>query len=91
MRIVNFPRFIIAMAIFACILSFFISMATNKVFSASPVEYETIVVSAGDTLWSIALDIEGDVKANIYDIKKINKLNNPIIYEGQELLIPIKK
>lgn len=91
MRIVNFPRFIIAMSIFACILSFIISMATNKVFSASPVEYETIVVSAGDTLWSIALDIEGDVKANIYDIKKINKLNNPIIYEGQELLIPIKK
>ena len=91
MKIVNFPRFIISISILACVISFIISMATTKVFSASLIEYDKIVVSAGDTLWSIALNLDGNVKENIYDIKKVNNLSNSIIYEGQELLIPIKK
>lgn len=91
MKIVNFPRFIISISLLACLISFVISMATTKVFSASPVEYDKIVVSAGDTLWSIALDLDGDIKENIYNIKKVNKLIDPIIYEGQELLIPIQE
>lgn len=91
MRITNFPRFIIAMSIFACIISFIISLATNIVFSKSPVEYDKVVVANGDTLWSIAMNVKGNVKENVYDIKKVNGLNSSIIYEGQELLVPIKK
>lgn len=91
MKIVNFPRFIISISIIVCILSFFISMTTSKVFSATPIEYESIVVSEGDTLWGIALKLEGDISENIYNIKEINNLDGAIIYEGQELFIPIKK
>ena len=91
MKIVNFPRFIVAISRLACVASFFISMATAQVFSAEPVEYNSIIVAKGDTLWSIASKLEGNTKANIYDIQIKNDLNGSIIYEGQELLVPIKK
>lgn len=88
MRIVNLPRFIISMIIIVCILSFITSMLTTKVFSATPIQYENIVVSEGDTLWSIANNIGGNVNKNIYEIKRINRLESSIIYVGQELKIP---
>lgn len=88
MRIVNLPRFIISMIIIVCILSFITSMLTTKVFSAAPIQYENIVVSEGDTLWSIANNIGGNVNKNIYEIKRINRLESSMIYIGQELQIP---
>lgn len=91
MKIVNFPRFIVAISIFACLVSFIMSMATSQVFSAEPLEYNSIVVAKGDTLWGIASKLDGDTKENIYNIQIKNDLNGSIIYEGQELLVPIKK
>lgn len=88
MRIVNLPRFIISLTVIVLILSFFTSFLTNKVFSATPITYDEIVVSEGDTLWSIAMSLEGNINKNIYEIKKVNGLDNSIIYIGQELLIP---
>ena len=88
MKIVNLPRFIISMIIIVCILSFITSMLTTRVFSAAPIQYDSIVVSEGDTLWSIANNIGGNVNKNIYEIKEINNLENSIIYVGQELKIP---
>ncbi len=89
MKIVNIPRFIFSLAIIICIISFLISMATNTVFSAEIPKYSEITVSAGDTIWSIAIDIGGNVEKNIYEIKKINNLKNSMIYVGQTLLVPI--
>lgn len=88
MKIVNLPRFIVSMTIIVCIISFVMSMLTNVVFSASPVEYETIIVAEGDTLWSIASSLEGNVRENIYNIKEVNNLDSSMIYVGQELLVP---
>lgn len=88
MRIVNLPRFIISMIIIVCVLSFITSMLTTKVFSATPIQYDNITVSEGDTLWSIANSIDGNINKNIYEIKKINNLESSIIYVGQELKIP---
>ena len=88
MKIVNLPRFIISMIIIVCILSFITSMLTTRVFSAASIQYDSIVVSEGDTLWSIAKNIGGNVNKNIYEIKEINNLENSIIYVGQELKIP---
>ena len=88
MKIVNLPRFIISMSIIVFVISFFMSMLTSVVFSASPVEYDSIIVSEGDTLWSIASSIEGNVRENIYTIKKINNLDSSMIFVGQELLVP---
>ncbi|MBR3888283.1 MAG: LysM peptidoglycan-binding domain-containing protein [Clostridia bacterium] len=88
MKIVNLPRFIVSMTIIVCIISFVMSMLTNVVFSASPIEYATIVVAEGETLWSIASSLEGNVRENIYNIKEANNLTSSIIYVGQELLVP---
>ena len=88
MKIVNLPRFIISMIIIVCILSFITSMLTTRVFSAASIQYDSIVVSEGDTLWSIANNIGGNINKNIYEIKEINNLENSIIYVGQELKIP---
>ena len=88
MKIVNLPRFIVSMTIIVCIISFVMSMLTSVVFSASPIEYETIIVAEGDTLWSIANALEGNVRENIYNIKEVNNLESSMIYVGQELLVP---
>ena len=90
MRIKNLKRFIISMTILFTIISFLCSLLTNKVFSYTVSEYEKIVVSKGDTLWSIASELNGDIRENIYEIKKINNLKTSYIYEGQELQLPIK-
>lgn len=88
MKIVNLPRFIVAVTIITCVLSFIVSMITVKVFSASPEVYDNMIVSEGDTIWSIASQIKGDINKNVYEIKKINNLKNSIIYVGQELQVP---
>ncbi len=88
MKIVNLPRFIVAVTIITCVLSFIVSMITVKVFSASPEVYDNVIVSEGDTIWSIASQIKGDINKNVYEIKKINNLKNSIIYVGQELQVP---
>lgn len=89
MRIKNLKRFIISMTILFTIISFLCSLLTNKVFSYTLPKYEKIVVSKGDTLWSIASELNGNIRENIYKIKKINNLETSYIYEGQELQIPI--
>mgnify|MGYP006286632275 CR=1 FL=1 len=54
-------------------------------------EYKVINVSEGDTLWDIALenDFEGDIRQYIYEIKKVNNLNESTIYSGSSIKIPI--
>lgn len=88
MKIINMPRFITFLTILICLSSFIMSMETNKVFSATSIEYNEITVSEGDTLWSIAIELDGNIKENIYDIKKINGLDSSMIYPGQVLKIP---
>ena len=46
------------------------------------------MVSQGDTLWSIASGLKGNVNENIYNIKKLNNLDSSNIFIGQELVIP---
>lgn len=65
-------------------------------FSYKEVEYREMYVSNGDTLWEIAKSekdknqyYEGkDIREIIFDIKKVNNLQNSDIYEHQRLLIP---
>lgn len=89
MRIKNKSRFIISMTIIFLGVFFLISMITNKVFSHEDIRYKKICVSNGDTLWSIASELDGNINKNIYEIKKVNNLEKSNLYIGQELLIPI--
>ena len=88
MRIKNKKRFILSLTVLFALISFLCSMVTSKVFSHTAQEYKEIVVSEGDTLWSIASKLDGNINENIYKIRKINNLNDSYIYAEQELIIP---
>lgn len=50
-------------------------------------EYKTYTVMPGETLWSIAGDIESDkdIREIIYTIKKDNGITESVVYSWQEL------
>ncbi len=88
MRIKNMKRFITFLTILFIGISFLTNMFLNKVFSHEQEKYQSIMVSQGDTLWSIASGLKGNVNENIYNIKKLNNLDSSNIFIGQELVIP---
>ena len=82
MRIVNKKRFILAiMILIALIITLFSNCLAGK-----KVETEDLVVSTGDTLWSIACEYKKDgqdVREYIYELRKLNNLENCTIYPEQ--------
>lgn len=51
---------------------------------------ESYIVQPGDTLWKIGLENKAenqDIREYIYDIKKINNLDNSNLDQGQEIKI----
>ena len=45
-------------------------MFLYKVFSHEEQKYKNVVVCKGETLWSIAKELDGNVNENIYNIQK---------------------
>ena len=88
MRIKNMKRFLTFLTILFVGVSFLTNMFFNIVFSHQEKNYKSITVCQGETLWSIASNLKGNINKNIYDIKKLNNLNNSNLYIGQELVIP---
>lgn len=52
--------------------------------------YSEYVVQAGDTIWNIAREcnMQQDIRKTVFNIRIKNKLDSPIIFPGQTLLIP---
>lgn len=88
MRIKSMPRFILFLTVLFFAISFLTNMFLYKVFSHEEQLYKEVVVCKGETLWSIAKDLNGNVNENIYNIKKLNNLSNSNLYVGQRLVIP---
>lgn len=96
MKIVNTKKFIrslILILLISFILSFILVKST---FSYTNVEYKTLYIKNGDTLWSIANSLQStdyyrgkDIRFIISDIKEINNLKNSNISINQKLKIPI--
>ncbi|WP_183163739.1 cell division suppressor protein YneA [Alteribacter keqinensis] len=57
-------------------------------------EYDTIVVSEGDTLWTIASDLQHELNSNketiVGWIADHNDIDGAIIIAGQKLTVPVK-
>jgi LysM repeat protein len=92
MRIVNKKRFITAIGVIAIIILIIMMLISAAVKDMPKYEenHKTIYVSKNETLWSIAEEYKKpnqDVREYIYEIKKINDMDNSIIFEGQELII----
>ena len=56
--------------------------------------YTTVYVKPGDTVWQIASKYttdKDDVREVVFEIRKINKLdNNAHVYPGQALKVPVR-
>lgn len=64
----------------------------NTKYSANDKKFKKVIVVQGDTLWKIAaeLELKQDIRKTVYEIRKINDIT-PLIYEGQEILVPVQE
>lgn len=72
-------------------LAGFVSASDGKEAQAA---YHMVTVEAGQTLWEIAKDYlpaeEDDLRDYVAKIREVNALEDPIIYPGQQLLLPVE-
>lgn len=96
MKIVNMKKFLrMTLIVFVIIVGISLYFS-NVSFSKGDIKTKTVNVTKGDTLWSIAREEQEnnayyenkDIRDIIYEIKKINKLdNNSNLKIGQRLII----
>lgn len=82
-------RFYTAVAIVIVIIATL--FAAGKVYAKKPYELVEVVVTKGDTLWSIAEECnsETEIRELIYEIKEINNIgSNDFLFEGMVLYVP---
>ena len=78
------------------ILILIIILFSNKTYSKVDTKYKEESIILGDTLWSISQQEaknnkyfeNKDIREIVSEIKRINKLDNLDLKEGQKLLIP---
>lgn len=95
MKIVNVKKFIRTMSILV-ILILIIILFSNKTYSKVDTKYKEESIILGDTLWSISQQEaknnkyfeNKDIREIVSEIKRINKLDNLDLKEGQKLVIP---
>lgn len=80
------------LAVICIVSSFTIISIKNRTYANKEEKiFIKYTVKEGDTLWSIAREYtEGDPRKLIYEIRESNNIT-PIIYPGQEILVPVKK
>ena len=96
MKIVNMKKFLrMTLIVFVIIIGISLYFS-NVSFSKGDIKTKTVNVTKGDTLWSIAREEQEnnayyenkDIRDIIYEIKKLNKLdNNSNLNIGQKLII----
>ena len=97
MRIVNFKKFIRSIIVILFIIFCLSIIFSKSVLSFKEIEYTSIYVAEGDTLWTIASNLQNnndyyknkDIRYIISDIREINHLDSCNIFVNQELLIPV--
>lgn len=97
MKIKNLKKFIRGILIVLGIIFILSLVIVKSTLSYTTKEYKTIYVKPGDTLWSIASDLQEndnyydgkDIRYIIGDLKEINSLNTSTVYINQEIQIPV--
>ena len=95
MKIVNVKKFVRTISILG-ILILIIILFSNKTYSKVDTKYKEESIILGDTLWSISQQEaknnkyfeNKDIREIVSEIKRINKLDNLDLKEGQKLVIP---
>ena len=95
MKIKNKKKFAIGITIVILVIIFII-LLSNQSLSNVECKIKNVYIVKGDTLWTIAAEEQKNnkyyenksIKDIIYDIRKINNLDNGYIYENDKLEIP---
>jgi hypothetical protein len=76
--------------IFSVLLVVFTVFFSTAAHGYKEPDYRTVRVKDGDTLWSIAgkYGKGGDIRKYIYEIKKINNMDDSMLYAGTDIIIP---
>lgn len=96
MVIKNWKKFLRAILIVIGVIFFINLLIPDRAFSHQEVEYKSVAVSNGDTLWTIAKEEQEenayyngkDIRDIVYNIKKVNNLSNADLKVNQVLEIP---
>lgn len=97
MKIKSVKKFIRSILIVLGVIFVLSLIIIKSTLSYANCEYRIIYVKSGDTLWSIASELQEnnsyyqgkDIRYIIGDLKKINNLSNSMVYANQELQIPV--
>lgn len=97
MKIVNVKKFVRSIVIVLLIIFGASIIFAKGTLSHKEAEYKKLYVSEGDTLWTIADDLQSnndyykdkDIRYIIEDMKNINNLESSSIYVNQELIVPV--
>ena len=98
MRIVNRKKFRRGIILLAILVLGVLFCMKNVSSSETIIDYKTITVNKGDTLWSIAsyeqeengYYKDADIRDIVYNIKKVNNLKTSNLSEKQTLKIPTR-
>lgn len=96
LKIVNHKKFRKSIIISAIVTLAVLFNIKNSASSEGIVNYKTITVNTGDTLWSIAENEQSeneyykntDIRKIVSNIKQVNNLETCDLAENQSLLIP---
>lgn len=96
-KIVNHRKFKRRIILIVFIVSCILLNINNTVSSEDKIEYKTLTITRGDTLWSVAKTEQEtneyykdrDIREIISNIKKINNLDSSNLYIEQNLKIPV--
>ncbi len=96
LKIVNHRKFRCSLILTVVIFGNILLNLNNTSSSETLIDYKTVTVNYGDTLWSIAKYEQeknnyyknDDIRKIISDIKEINNMKSSNLTEGQTLKIP---
>jgi hypothetical protein len=84
---------VLALALLAVLAIGFVlaSGAVGTGEAGTPEPTRVVTVGSGDTLWELAADLadDGDVRAMVARIEKLNALESGMLTAGQRLVVPI--
>ena len=94
MRLTRRGRLVVFLAALAAVLCLGIVLGAGSVASEKPGTPEptrVVMVGSGDTLWGIAAGLadDGDVRAMVDRIERLNALDSAMVEAGQRLRVPL--
>lgn len=93
-RLTRRGRVVVVLTALALVLLAAFFLGSGAVGTDTPGQAEPttiIMVSPGDTLWGIAaeLNADGDVRATMREIERLNALDSVSLAAGQKLRVPV--